>query len=174
MLVPELVSLWTTTLVPFPIPYGHLSVHTRTHTHLNLRVITRTQAHTHKSGVLPYPLREFFCGCPSGLGPSVNLQCELICMVDDHLDISFLATLYTDGQSTELVIFVTMECFVSIKDIPTAMIRYHSVFVGWSLKCCIMGSCSGHVKKFVISPRVVFNFIFIFLCFFLLFFELQN
>jgi len=45
-----------------------------------------------------------------------------------------------------------MEGVVSIKDITTAMIsiRYHSVFVGWSLiKCCIMGSCSGHVKKFV-------------------------
>jgi len=43
-----------------------------------------------------------------------------------------------------------MEGVVSIKDITTVMIRYHSVFVGWSLiKCCIMGSCSGHVRKFV-------------------------
>jgi len=56
-----------------------------------------------------------------------------------------------------------MEGVVSIKDITTAMIWYHSVFVAWSLiKCCIMGSCSGHVRKFVISPRVVFNFFFIF------------
>jgi len=47
--------------------------------------------------------------------------------------------------------------FVSIKDISTAMIQYHSVFVGWSLKCCIMGSCSGYVRKLVIDPRVVFK-----------------
>jgi len=27
----EHVSPWATTLVPFPIPYGHLSAHIRTH-----------------------------------------------------------------------------------------------------------------------------------------------